>query len=163
MRQAHCFKVMELALRAQGWRRARMIRVAIIGAGIGAEHLVGYRALPDRFSVATLCDLDTARATAVAGSDAALHIVSDIAAILMDDQIDLVDICLPPHLHAEVAIAALDAGKHVICEKPIARSLAEADAMALAEARSPACFFPGFPVPVRPGPLRAGRDGAAGP
>jgi predicted dehydrogenase len=40
-----------------------MIRVAIIGAGIGAEHLVGYRALPDRFTVATLCDLDTARAT----------------------------------------------------------------------------------------------------
>jgi predicted dehydrogenase len=34
----------------------------------------------------------------------------------MDDSIDLVDICLPPHLHAEVAIAALDAGKHVICE-----------------------------------------------
>jgi predicted dehydrogenase len=59
-----------------------MIRVAIIGAGIGAEHLAGYRALPERFSVATLCDLDTDRATAVAGSDAALHIVSDIAGIL---------------------------------------------------------------------------------
>jgi predicted dehydrogenase len=44
----------------------------------------------------------------------------------LDDQIDLVDICLPPHLHAEISIAALDAGKHVICEKPIARSIAEA-------------------------------------
>jgi predicted dehydrogenase len=41
-----------------------MIRVAIIGAGIGAEHLAGYRALPDRFAVATLCDLDTDRAMA---------------------------------------------------------------------------------------------------
>jgi predicted dehydrogenase len=47
-----------------------MIRVAIIGAGIGAEHLAGYRALPDGSAVATLCDLDTDRATAVAGSDA---------------------------------------------------------------------------------------------
>jgi predicted dehydrogenase len=56
-----------------------MIRVAIIGAGIGAEHLAGYRALPDGSAVATLCDLDTDRATAVAGGDAALHIVSDIA------------------------------------------------------------------------------------
>jgi hypothetical protein len=80
MSQAHCFKVMELALQAQAMAEGRaMIRVAIIGAGIGAEHLAGYRALPERFSVATLCDLDTERATAVAGSDAALHIVSDIA------------------------------------------------------------------------------------
>jgi predicted dehydrogenase len=89
--------------------------------------------------------------------------VSDIAAILLDETIGLVDICLPPHLHAEVAIAALDAGKNVICEKPIARSLCEADAMALAEARSPGVLFPGLPVPVRPRPCRAGRDGAAGP
>jgi hypothetical protein len=43
----------------------RMIRVAIIGAGIGAEHLAGYRALPDRFAVATICDLDTDRAMAL--------------------------------------------------------------------------------------------------
>jgi predicted dehydrogenase len=133
-----------------------MIRVAIIGAGIGAEHLAGYRALPERFSVATLCDLDTERATAVAGSDAALHIVSDIAGILLDDQIDLVDICLPPHLHAEISIAALDAGKHVICEKPIARSLAEADAIAAAEARSVGRFFPVFQY--RFGPALAALD-----
>jgi hypothetical protein len=73
----------------------------------------------------------------------------------MDDQIDLVDICLPPHLHAEIAIAALDAGKHVICEKPIARSLAEADAIAPPGAiRRP--LFPGVPIPFRPGPCRAG-------
>jgi predicted dehydrogenase len=121
-----------------------MIRVAIIGAGIGAEHLIAYRTLPERFSVKTLCDLDMARATAVAGSDAALQVVSDIAGILMDDSIDLVDICLPPHLHAEIAIAALDAGKHVICEKPIARSMAEADAIGAAAARSGGLFFPVF-------------------
>jgi hypothetical protein len=71
MRQAHCFKVMELALAGAGHGGGRtMIRVAIIGAGIGAEHLAGYRALPDRFAVATMCDLDTARAMALAGNDA---------------------------------------------------------------------------------------------
>ena len=133
-----------------------MIRVAIIGAGIGAEHLVGYRALPDRYHVSTICDLDTDRAATLKGNDATLKIVSDIAAVLMDDSIDLVDICLPPHLHAEVSIAALDAGKHAICEKPLARSLAEADAIAAAEARSKGTLFPVFQY--RFGPAFAALD-----
>lgn len=128
-----------------------MIRVAIIGAGIGAEHLAGYRALSDRYSVAALCDLDTARATAVAGGDPVMRIISDIAEILVDDSIDLVDVCLPPHLHAEVSIAALDAGKHVICEKPLARSLAEADAIGAAAKRSAGHLFPVFQYRFGPG------------
>jgi predicted dehydrogenase len=133
-----------------------MINVAIIGAGIGAEHLAGYRRLASRFNVAKLCDLDTERAAEVAGNDAALHIVSDIANILIDENIDLVDICLPPQLHAEVSIAALDAGKHVICEKPVARSLAEVDAIGEAEARSAGTFFPVFQY--RFGPAFAALD-----
>jgi predicted dehydrogenase len=143
-----------------------MIRVAIIGAGIGAEHLAGYRALPDRFAVATICDLDTDRAMALTGGDVTLRIVSDIAGVLVDDSIDLVDICLPPHLHAEVAIAALDAGKHVICEKPLARSLLEVDAIRDATDRSPGTLFPVFQY--RFGPAFSAldemvREGLAGP
>jgi predicted dehydrogenase len=61
-----------------------------------------------------------------------------------------------PHLHAEVAIAALDAGKHVICEKPIARSLAETDAIAAAETRSRGVLFPVFQY--RYGPAFAALD-----
>jgi predicted dehydrogenase len=49
--------------------------------------------------------------------------------LLRDDSIDLVDICLPTHLHRDVAIAALEAGKHVLVEKPLALSLRDADAM----------------------------------
>jgi predicted dehydrogenase len=128
-----------------------MIRVAIVGAGIGAEHLAGYRALPDTYSVAALCDLDLDRATAVAGGDPMMRILSDIAEILVDDSIDLVDVCLPPHLHADVSIAALDAGKHVICEKPLARSLAEADAIGAAAKRSSGHFFPVFQYRFGPG------------
>jgi predicted dehydrogenase len=94
--------------------------------------------------VATLCDLDTDRAMAVAGGDVTLRIVSDIAGILVDDSIDLVDICLPPHLHAEVAIAALDAGKHVICEKPLARSLPRSTPFATPRTASPGTLFPVF-------------------
>ncbi len=133
-----------------------MIRVAILGAGIGAEHLAGYRALPDRFQVAAFCDLDTDRASAVVGKDDTVHILSDMAEVLMNDDIDLVDVCLPPHLHAEVAIAALDAGKHVICEKPLARSLGEAAAIGDAVTRSGRRLFPVFQY--RYGPALAALD-----
>jgi predicted dehydrogenase len=142
-----------------------MIRVAIIGAGIGAEHLAGIPALPDRFTVATLCDLDTARANGSAGNDAALHIVSDIAGILVDETIDLVDICLPPHLHAEVAIAALDAGKHVICENPWPAACSRSTPFA-GHGRSPGTLFPVFQY--RFGPALSAldemvREGLTGP
>ena len=68
----------------------------------------------------------------------------DLAEVLEDPGIDLVDICLPPHLHFEVALAALDAGKHVVCEKPLVRSVAEADALIEASARTGRQVFPVF-------------------
>ncbi|PIV75059.1 MAG: gfo/Idh/MocA family oxidoreductase [Rhodobacteraceae bacterium CG17_big_fil_post_rev_8_21_14_2_50_65_11] len=121
-----------------------MIRVAIIGAGIGAEHLLGYRALPDRFRVAAMCDLDTARAEAATGGDAGIAISGDLEAVLADASVDLIDICLPPHLHFPVAVQALEAGKHVICEKPIVRSLDEADRLQAAAEVSGKSVFPVF-------------------
>ena len=105
------------------------VRVVIVGAGIGAEHLEGYRALPERYSVETVCDLDIARAEAVVvGSGIA--VTADFDAVLADGSIDLIDICLPPHLHFEMSMAALKAGKHVVCEKPLCTSLRDADALA---------------------------------
>ena len=103
-------------------------KVAIIGAGIGAEHLKGYQSVPDRFAVQTLCDLDIDRAeAAVAGSDTKASANFDD---VLNSDVDVIDICLPPHLHFSSALRALEAGKHVICEKPIVASLAEADALA---------------------------------
>ena len=121
-----------------------MIRVAIVGAGIGAEHLAGYRMLPERYEVVTLCDLNTARADAVLAGDTSIAVSGDLAAVLADARVDLVDVCLPPHLHFPVAVQGLEAGKHVICEKPIVRSLAEADALETAEAASGKRVFPVF-------------------
>lgn len=54
---------------------------------------------------------------------------TDWRAVLERDDIDIVDVCVPGHLHAEVAIAALEAGKHVIAEKPLANTLVEAEKM----------------------------------
>jgi len=117
--------------------------VAILGAGIGSEHLNGYLALGDRFQVSHICDLDTSRASDLAAR-AGAKVTTDIQDVLSDPQVDLVDICLPPMLHVPVACDALAAGKHVILEKPIAGSLAEADRLAVAAADTPGQVFPVF-------------------
>lgn len=121
-----------------------MIRTAIIGAGIGAEHLAGYRALPELFAVSALCDLDTARAQAATGGDPSIAVTGDLDAVLADPAVDVIDICLPPHLHVPVALRALEAGKHVICEKPLARSLAEVDQLEAAAEKADRHVFPVF-------------------
>ena len=108
----------------------RRLRVGIVGAGIGAEHFQAYLALTDRFEVRYMCDLDDARAAQAVSGRKAVTITRNLDQILADPEIDLVDICLPPHLHLSACSAALQAGKDVICEKPLVASLAEADQLA---------------------------------
>jgi predicted dehydrogenase len=142
-----------------------MIRVAIIGAGIGREHLAAYRALPERFEVRMICDRDLARAHAVAEA-AGLPVCAEMAAVLADPAIDLVDICLPPHLHFEACMAVLEAGKAVVCEKPLVASLAEADALLARLEQTGGRLFPVFQYRYGPGTaaLRALIEaGLAGP
>ena len=101
------------------------LRVAVVGAGIGREHLAAYLALAERFEVRALCELDRARAEAVLAElapGAGIAVESELEAVLADPAVDLVDVCLPPHLHGPVSIRALGAGKHVVCEKPLASS-----------------------------------------
>lgn len=120
-----------------------MRNVAIVGAGIGAEHAAGYAALPQDFKVHTICDLDTARAQPLAQKyDAKL--TSDFQSILDDSKIDIVDICLPPHLHFEFCVKALDANKLIVCEKPLVSSLKEADSLIAKERKSEGRIFPVF-------------------
>lgn len=109
----------------------RKLKVAILGAGIGAQHMDAYLELPQQFLVTTVCDRDTPRAQSVAAQSAPYQcqVSTDIEQVLHDPAIDVIDICLPPHLHCDVTLQALAAGKHVICEKPLAASLAEVDQM----------------------------------
>lgn len=104
--------------------------VAIVGAGIGAQHLDAYRRLPDRFSVKILCDVDIDRARNVSDGDPSIAIEPDYHQVLQNPEVDIIDICLPPHLHFETCMAALEHGKHVICEKPLVNSLRDADLLA---------------------------------
>jgi predicted dehydrogenase len=120
------------------------LRVGVVGAGIGKSHIEAYANLPAFFQVTTICDLDEPRARGVADEFQIPHVVNDIAALYRDDELDVIDICTPSFLHYQQTLDALAGGKHVICEKPIAGSLAEADDLIAAEARSGKRVMPVF-------------------
>lgn len=114
-----------------------MLRVGLIGCGTIFER--GYLpALPfvEGLSVAATCDLIESRAAEAAAKTGARAGVTDARALLALDDLDAVFIMTPTHTHADLAIQALEAGKHVLCEKPMARSSADAQRMAQAAQRA---------------------------
>lgn len=118
--------------------------VAIIGAGIGASHFRGFAALPDRFAVHTICDLNEARAQALVDKSPGTAISGDLGVVLANPDIDIVDICLPPNLHFDAISDALAAGKHVACEKPLVTSVADIDRLAARAKSAGKQIFPVF-------------------
>ncbi len=114
---------------------SQTLRVGIVGCGKIAQvaHVPGYQNV-EGVEVAALVDADAAAAERLretAGIDAATF--TDFGAFL-DSGLDAVSICTPNHLHAPMALAALKRGLHVLCEKPIAGTLEDADAMVAAAA-----------------------------
>ena len=109
-------------------------RIAVIGVGqIGKVHLQNYRAVANAEIVA-IADSDEAEARRVADHFNIPSFYGDAHSLLARDDIDAVDICLHNNLHMPYTVAALKAGKHVYCEKPMAGSYRDAKAM-LDEAR----------------------------
>jgi len=119
-------------------------KVAVVGAGIGAAHVGGFAALPERFEVTTVCDLDTERARACFADGQTGGVTQNFEEALADPAVEIVDICLPPHLHCETVLRALDAGKHVICEKPLVSSLRDVDRLLAKSAETRRSVFPVF-------------------
>ena len=119
-------------------------QVCIVGAGIGTQHLAGYLAVPDHFTVHSICDLDEARGRALAATHPGVGYTADFQAALDNPDIDIIDICLPPHLHYKTCMAALEAGKKVVCEKPMVASLREADLLAAKVAETDGFLSPVF-------------------
>ena len=105
------------------------LKIVIVGAGFATRivHMPGYSGIG--VPVAAICDLDRARAQSLAGQYAIPNVYTDWREMLEKEQPDVVSVCLPNVLHAEITIAALEAGAHVLCEKPLATSVAEAKAM----------------------------------
>ena len=95
------------------------VRIALLGAGsMGTVHAAAYAAMPD-VSVVGVFSRDPARAAAVATMCTAQPF-SDAAALIRRTDIDAVDVCLPSANHHDVVVPALEAGKHVFCESPLA-------------------------------------------
>jgi predicted dehydrogenase len=96
------------------------LQVAVVGVGgIAGAHMPGWKASEDAELVAG-CDLN-AEALAKWGAEHGVEkLYADVEDLWRDDTIDIVDICTPNRYHAPLSIAALEAGKHVMCEKPLA-------------------------------------------
>ncbi len=111
------------------------IRMGIIGCGAGRFHVERYVSLPDVELVA-LAGLDQDRCREIARKHNIPRLYRDYTELIAQPDIDGVTICAPNHLHAPMTIAALEAGKHVLVEKPLATSVTEGEAMAEAAART---------------------------
>ncbi|WP_090005078.1 Gfo/Idh/MocA family protein [Lentzea albidocapillata] len=111
-------------------------------AFMGAAHSQAWRVAPRFFDLplrpvmSVLCGRDAERTAAAAERLGWAEAVTDWKSVLDRDDVHVVDICTPGDTHAEIAVAALEAGKHVLCEKPMANSVAEAVAMAEAAGRA---------------------------
>lgn len=105
------------------------IRVGIIGAGGIARgcHIPGWKNIKN-VEITAIADIDMARAQSVAAEHNILHVFSDYRKLVEQD-IDIVDVCTPNRVHTPAVLCALEHGKHVICEKPLAVSTAEVEKM----------------------------------
>lgn len=111
--------------------------IGILGCGrIAASHAAAIAALPDQAQLIAVADLDRARAESLAQEFAAPSIAGSLGELLELPGIDSVIVCTPNALHAEQTVRALSAGKHVLVEKPMADSVADAKRMACAAEKS---------------------------
>lgn len=119
------------------------VKLGVLGAGIIARSFM--EAAPDvpDLAVAVICDVVEASARALAEPHG-IAWATDYRAVLEDESIDAVYIALPHHLHEAVAVASAEAGKHILLEKPMANSLAEADRILEAQKRSSVKLMLGF-------------------
>lgn len=109
-----------------------MIRIAIVGTGnISHAHVEAYLCFPERCKIVALVDIVPEKAQKMK-EDYHLteaEVYDDHQKILSRKDIDLVDVCTPPYVHASISINSLRSGKNVVCEKPMAASLEECDEM----------------------------------
>ncbi len=106
------------------------LRVGLVGVGAAAQvnHIPALKKTAELELVA-LCDRDPEKTSRVAQKFQVPRYYSRFEELLADDEVDAVDLCTPNFLHAPMATSALEAGKHVLCERPLARSAEEAAAM----------------------------------
>ena len=114
---------------------AQPLGAAVIGAGYWGPNLArNFSTSPD-WDLRWVCDLDTARAQRAAGASGA-DVTADLEQVLSDPAVAAVAIATPASTHASIALKALEAGKHVLVEKPLASTYADGEAMVAAAERN---------------------------
>src|SRR5579883_3119916 len=123
--------------------KSDVVRVGIAGLGRSGWglHVNTLEAIPDEYRIVAVCDPDPNR-QAEAQARLGCRAYTDFGAMFADDDVDLVVVATPSHLHTQLAIEAMRAGKSVIVEKPFATNLRDADRM-LAAARETGCLLTG--------------------
>ncbi|WP_394768532.1 Gfo/Idh/MocA family protein [Lacisediminihabitans sp.] len=102
------------------------VRIGLIGAGgIATEHIRGYLAHPDTTTITAVADA-VPETAAQRGRELNATSYTDFNELVLDENVDAVDICLPHHLHKDAIVAAARAGKHILCEKPLCLTPEEA-------------------------------------
>lgn len=109
-----------------------MVGVAVVGAGYWGPNLVRNIQATPQFHLHTLCDLNTERAQQVLGTYSTVKVTASLDEVLADPAIEAVAVATPAATHLPIALAAIEAGKHVLVEKPLASSYA--DGLKLVEA-----------------------------
>ncbi|MDQ6877300.1 MAG: Gfo/Idh/MocA family oxidoreductase [Candidatus Dormibacteraeota bacterium] len=125
------------------------MRIGVIGCGrIATKHLHAYGRLPDVEIIVADDIPDLARAAASAHHVGWRH---NAQALLEDESVDAIDVCVPTSAHAPLVISALQAGKHVFCEKPLCRSREEGQAIAEAQRSAGKVLMVGYLYRLHPG------------
>ena len=122
----------------------KKLRVGVVGAGIAARHLAGFDWNKDLYEVPVLCSLDEDRGRKLVDEYAIAEYTQDVGSLFARDDIDVIDICTPPDSHFELSRRAIEAGKHVVCEKPLFGSIADVDAMSAIVAKTDRKLMPIF-------------------
>jgi predicted dehydrogenase len=112
------------------------MNIAIVGTGgMAASHALGFQAIPG-VKIGACCDIDEKRAASFAARFAIPKVYTDYGALLEAEKLDGVSVVSVDSTHAPISIAALKKGVHVLCEKPMATSVAEAEGMLSASRRA---------------------------
>src|ERR1700704_4036426 len=118
--------------KAQAWAVAESVApvgIAVVGAGYWGPNIVRNALQCPATRLTAVCDADLARADKLVGSFSGFGAPDDLQEILDDPTVEAVAVVTPPATHLEVAMAAIEAGKHVLIEKPLASSYADGRAL----------------------------------
>ncbi len=130
----------------------KKLGIGIIGSGGIAQnaHMPGYAAVPDLCKIVAVADVNPDTAKAAAEKFNVKHVFTDYKKLLEMDEVDAVSVCTPNYLHHEPTIKAFEAGKHVLCEKPIAMNAAEAAEMVAAGRKAKKKLMVGYNLRFAP-------------